>query len=104
MSTELDALTCLRSYRNGVTMDRLARAVGCSRRDAEAAIEALRLEGHAIVADGKGLRLTQDPVELQAYLEARRRRLVSQYKGTRALRRALRRLKERTDLTLFGAA
>jgi len=104
MTIELDALTCLRYRSMSITMSQLARTVGCSRREAEAAIETLRLQGQPIVADNAGLRLTNDPVELQAYLEARRRRLVSQYKGTRALRRALRRLKERTDLTLFGAA
>lgn len=101
MSVELDALTCLRSYRS-LTIADLARFVRCSRRDMEAAIETLRVEGFAIVADGKGLRLTSDPVELAAYLEARRRRLVTQYRGTRALRRALRRMQERTALTLFG--
>lgn len=103
MTVELDALTCLRSYRS-ITMDRLARAVGCSRREAEAAIETLRLEGQPIVADTFGLRLTNDPDELRAYIEARRRRLVTIYKGNRALRRAEKALRERTDLTLFGTA
>lgn len=100
MTTELDVLTSLR-HASPLTIAQLARFCHASRRDIEAAIETLRLEGQPIVADGKGLRLTQDPAELASYLEARRRRLVTQYRGTRALRRALRRMQERTALTLW---
>jgi biotin operon repressor len=86
-----------------VTIADLARNLGRSRRDIEAAVEELRLAGEPIVGGSDGLRLTSDPDELAAYLEARRRRMASQYRGSRALRRTLRAMRERADLTLWGA-
>lgn len=93
MSIELDTLTALRSWRSA-TIDHLTRAVGCSRREMEQAIETLRLEGFPIIAGAAGVSLTDDPHELERYIEARRRRLVSQYQGTRALRAALRKMRD----------
>lgn len=72
-----------------------------SRRDVEAAVEALRLRGEPIVGGNDGLRLTENPDELAAYVEARRRRMASIYLGSRALRRTVRRLRERTDLVFW---
>ena len=86
------------------TLDQVGRQTRLARRDVEAAIETLRLEGQPIVGGPRGVKLTSDPEELGAYVEARRRRMASIYLGSRALRRTARRMKERTDLTLWGAA
>lgn len=103
MTTEWNALSLLRSGRP-LTIDDLRRALVVPRREVEAAIESLRLQGEPIIGGNDGLRLTDDPIELAKYVEARRRRMVSIYLGSRALRRTARRLQERRDLTLFGAA
>lgn len=86
------------------TLDELRLDLRVPRRDVEAAVESLRLEGHAIVGGNDGLHLTSDPDELERYVEARRRRLVTIYLGSRALRKTARRMREATDLTLWGAA
>ncbi len=94
MTTEADVRRLLALPAPGDwTIEELSRALAMPRRDIEAAIETLRLEGNPIIAGARGVRLTDNPAELAAYLEARRRRLVSQYKGTRALRRALNHLR-----------
>lgn len=86
----------------------LCSHIGASRRDVEAAVESLRLRGEAIVGGNEGLRLVTDPDELLEYVEARRRRTVAIYLGTRALRNAARRMKEAQDaaggLTLWRDA
>jgi hypothetical protein len=68
----------------------MVREAGGSRRVIEEAVETLRLRGEPIVG----------------YVLARRRRAVSIYLGTRALRRTAARLREMRDaeagLTLFG--
>lgn len=84
-----------------ITIDELRRLLMLTRRDVEAEIERLRLQGEPIVASSAGLRLTDDPDELAHYVEARRRRLVSIYMGNRALRLAARRMRERGDLVLW---
>jgi biotin operon repressor len=84
------------------TIEELRRLLQVPRRDVEAGIESLRLAGNPIIADAHGVRVTNDPDELAAYLEARRRRLVTIYAGNRALRKTLRAMQERTALTLFG--
>jgi biotin operon repressor len=105
MSVESDVLLLLSSPTAGdYTIDDLRRALRVTRRDIEAAVESLRLAGQPIIAGNDGLRLTEDPAELAAYVEARRRRLVSIYKGNRSLRQTVRRLQEQRDLTLFGDA
>jgi biotin operon repressor len=75
-----------------VTIDDVHAHTGLSRRAVEAELEDLRLEGHPIVAGATGVRLTQDPRELAAYLEGRRRRAAAIHRGTMALRSTLRRL------------
>lgn len=87
-----------------LTINEVCTMTKLSRRDVEAAVESLRLAGEPIVGGNDGLHLTEDPVELENYVEARRRRMASIYLGSRALRRTARRLRERVDLTLFGAA
>jgi hypothetical protein len=88
------------------TIDDLRLMLRVSRREVEEAVESLRLAGEPIVASNDGLRLTENPDELAAYVEARRRRAVSIYLGTRALRRTTARMREVQDeqngLTLFG--
>jgi hypothetical protein len=52
------------------------------------------LKGEPIVGGNEGLRLTEDPDELARYVEARRRRLVSIYRGNRRLRQTVRHMRE----------
>lgn len=84
------------------TLDEIAQFAGVSRREAEAMVEGWRLAGKPIVAGARGVKWTSDPLELERYVDARRRRMVSIYLGTRALRLTARRLRERVDLTLFA--
>lgn len=84
------------------TLDEIARQLGVPRREVEQLVEGWRLAGKPIVAGARGVRWTDDPDELAAYLDARRRRLVSIYAGNRALRVTLRRMREREDLTLWS--
>ena len=96
MTTDERILALLALTYREQTIDQLRTALRVSRRDIEAGIEALRLAGNPIIADATGVRLTFDPAELAAYIDARRRRLVSQYRGTRALRQTLRRMERPT--------
>lgn len=77
-----------------------------TRRDVEEAVESLRLAGEPIVGGNDGLRLTENPDELERYLNGRRRRMASIYLGSRSLRATLRHMREVQDeeagLTLFG--
>ena len=94
-----------RAWPSAMTIADLARACDLSRRDTEAAVQHCRLAGHPIVDAGReGLAWTNDPEELAAYVDSRRRRMASIYLGSRALRKTVRRMREATDLTLFGAA
>jgi biotin operon repressor len=86
----------------------IAALCSLSRRDVESAVEELRLAGEPIVGDGRGLHLTENPDELAAYLDARRRRMASIYLGNRALRRTVTRLRDAKaaseGLTLWDVA
>lgn len=109
MSTSPTALAVLRMLRTtSSTIDELRLILRVPRREIEGAVEELRLRGEPIVGGSEGLRLTEDPAELARYVEARRRRLVTIYAGTRALRRTLRHMEEARDaergLTLWEAA
>lgn len=84
------------------TLD-LAAALCVPRRDIETGLEELRLAGEPILGGPHGVRWTNDPDELARYVASRRRRELSVARGTRALMRTARRLRERTDLTLFGS-
>lgn len=84
------------------TLDEIAGQLGVPRREVEQLIEGWRLAGKPIVAGPKGVRWTENPDELEQYVEARRRRMASIYLGSRALRRTLRRMRERTDLVLWS--
>jgi hypothetical protein len=87
-----------------LTIEEVRSFVRVSRREVEAAVEELRLRGEPIVGGNDGLHVTEDPVELEAYVDARRRRIASIYLGCRSLRRTARRMRERADLTLWDVA
>lgn len=81
----------------------LAADLGLVRRDVENAVQSLRLQGHPIVASGvRGVCLTDDPARLEQYVQQRRERGVSEYAGTRALRRTARRMREQADTAAHG--
>jgi len=86
----------IRSY-GPVTIDDIARLSFLSRRECEKAIEELRLAGEPIVAGNDGLRLVEDPDLLEKYVQARRRRMLSEWKGTQSLKRTLRAMREAQD-------
>lgn len=75
-----------------------------SRRDVEAAVETLRLGGTPLIAGGDGVKLTNSPIELEAYIGGRRLRTAAIHRGTMALRSTLRRMKYGNQETLFGDA
>lgn len=87
-----------------LTIEEIRAFVRASRRDVEAAVEELRLAGEPIVGGSDGLHITEDATELERYVDARRRRIVSIYMGNRSLRRTARRMRERADLTLWEVA
>lgn len=97
--TPREVLRLLRT--TGSTIDELRLILRVPRREIEGAVEELRLRGEPIVGGSEGLRLTEDPAELERYIEGRRRRMASIYLGSRALRRTLRHLRERTDLVFW---
>lgn len=90
-----------------LTIAEIATFCAVSRRDVEAAVEELRLSGEPIVAGNDGLHLTENPDELETYVQARRRRIASIYLGNRSLRRTARRMREvedeRIGLTLWAS-
>jgi len=94
----------LRLTRIPTTIRELTVLCNVPRRSIEELVEDLRLQGHPIIATNAGLQLCEDPILLERYVQARRRRMLSEWKGTVALRRTLRRMRERDELTLFGAA
>jgi hypothetical protein len=75
----------------------MIRSAGGSRRVIEEAVETLRLRGEPIVGGNDGLHLTDNPDELDRYVQARRRRAVSIYLGTRALRLTAKHMREAQD-------
>jgi hypothetical protein len=109
MSASPTAREVLRLLRTtGSTIDELRLILRVPRREVEGAVEELRLRGEPIVGGSEGLRLTEDPAELERYLEARRRRTAHIHRGTMRLRSTLRRMQEVHDeeegLTLWPAA
>lgn len=78
-------------------IDHLARDLDADRRDVEAAIQEARLGGHPIIGSLFGVRLASRSAEVFAYVDERESRLRSVYAGTKALREAAERMKERED-------
>lgn len=96
-------LAMLVAYRGrSCTLASIALSLRLSRRDVEQAVQELRLAGEPLVSDSEGIRYTTDPKEVAACAEALRRRLVSQYLTSRALRRTARRLEGINQPSLWG--
>lgn len=94
MSDAGRVLQVLSERRYPMTIDVLAREARLSRRDTEAAIEALRFEGEPVVAGNEGVELTRDPRKVREYVASRRRRTLTVALGTRAMLRTARRLED----------
>lgn len=67
MTTEERVLASLSDGRWHV-MDSLAESIGVSRREMQETVENLRLTGHPIVGGPAGIKLTDDSLELRAYV------------------------------------
>ena len=81
------------------TLSELAGWVGSPRREVEEAIQALRLAGQPILADGRGVWLSSDPDEIRRVVRSRRRRELSIARVTRALDNTANRM-QREQLSL----
>jgi biotin operon repressor len=81
-------------------LNELATTLRVSRREIEAAVEELRLDGQPIIAGLRGVCLTRDPDHLEAYLRQRRERARAILRAHRPLRSTARQMRERTDLVL----
>jgi hypothetical protein len=107
VSVEAEVLHTIRFF-GPVKISEVCALTNLPRREVEAAVESLRIRGEPIIGGKAGLRLTEDPDELLRYVQARRRRMFSEWRGTRALRRTAKRMREvedeRIGLTLWGAA
>lgn len=77
------------AHHRWATIAGLADVLGVSRRDVEAAIEALRLHGAPVIGGQEGVKLTDDPLELEAYISGRRMRTAAIHRGTMKLRATL---------------
>lgn len=75
------------------TIATLTEVLHLSRRDVEAAIESLRLQGEPVIGGSSGVKLTAEPVELEAYLAQRRYRTAAIHRGTMKLRSTLHRMR-----------
>jgi biotin operon repressor len=84
------------------TKRQLAELTGWHARNVEAEVNRLRLQGVPIISDGDGYRYARNADEVRACADALARRLVTQYRTVRALRRAARRMDE--PPTLWDAA
>lgn len=91
-------------HRRWATIAGLALGLGLSRRDVEAAIEELRLGGAPIIGGSEGVKLTDNPTELEAYIAGRRMRTAQIHRGTMRLRSTLRRMKYGDQPTLWESA
>lgn len=74
-----------------VTISQIAEDMEVSRRAVEQAIETLRLTGSPIISCAQGIYLSTDAQELDAAVDALRRRAIHQLVGARALRATARR-------------
>jgi predicted DNA-binding transcriptional regulator YafY len=106
-----DAARVLRLLANASATQRdLAAALDLSVREVQEAILDLRLAGHPIIghADKRGMRLSDAADEVLACAISLRRRALTQFVTSRALRRTARRMQAADDaaarLTLWGAA
>jgi hypothetical protein len=86
------------------TIGELQEQLGTSRRIVERAIEQSRLEGFPVISDGDGVYLAQTAEEVRACADRLNRRLVTQYKTVRAMRRTAQRMRAAAyvQTSLFG--
>ena len=96
-----DQVMAALSHGRWSTIGYLAESLHLSRRDVEASIESLRLGGAPVIGGSDGVKLTADPVELEAYLAQRRYRTAAIHRGTMRLRSTLRRMKFGAQETLW---
>jgi biotin operon repressor len=82
------------------TLEDLATWTASPRRLVEDAVQALRLAGQPILADGRGVWLSADPEEIRRVVRSRRRRELSIARVTRALMQTANRL-EHTEQPLW---
>lgn len=84
----------------------IAHTLDVDRREIEEAVEELRLRGEPIIGGAAGVKLTDNPIELAAYVQQRRHRALAIARGTRELRHTVNRLSGRQagQRTLFGDA
>ncbi len=86
----------------------IAKCLGLSRRQVEAAVQELRLAGEPIIADGDGLRMAWTAAELARYRANFEDRLRTMVRTRRALRDTERRMRRSeagaTQTSLWGAA
>lgn len=75
------------------TIGELQEQLGTSRRIVERAIEQSRLEGFPVISDGDGVYLAQTSEEVRACADRLNRRLISQYRTVRSMRRTAARMK-----------
>ncbi len=82
----------------------LCSLLQADRRAVEAAIQQARLAGHPLVGSSfRGIRLSDNPDEILAYVDDREDRLRSIYAGTKALRETAQRMQAPRS-TLFDDA
>lgn len=81
----------------------LAEKSGYDVREVETLIQMARIDGVPIVSDSDGYRLATSPEELRECADALARRLVSQYRTVRALRKTARRLEGIVQERLWAA-
>lgn len=86
------------------TIAGLAEVLRLSRRDVESAIESLRLQGEPVIGGASGVKLTSEPVELEAYLAQRRYRTAAIHRGTMRLRSTLNRMRHGSQQPLWRDA
>jgi biotin operon repressor len=86
-----------------VTIGSLAEVMEVSRRTVEKAVEELRRTGAPVCTGSDGVWLSNDADELEAQVEALRRRAIHQMVGARALRRTARGYRKQQQLRLFDA-
>lgn len=79
------------------TKRELAARMGITQRAVEELVNTARHEGHPILSDSDGYRLTDDPKELEAQARRLRIRAAHQFLTARAVRLSARRMKAEHD-------
>lgn len=106
--TDLPAADFLRLYlgwgkKQAHTIGLLAQMTNLSRRETEAAVEALRMDGVPVCTGNAGVWLSGDQAELRGQIEARTSRAKTILRGNRGLKQAIAALERVEQLPLFAA-